>query len=257
MPLEHFQNVLNQLQGKTKNIALHVWGDPLTIPNLQEYLDLVLKTSLKVRLVTNGIHLGANQKSILTHKALLQCAISLNSAEQLSLSKQKAYLANIFEWCEYHVQNRLNTFVNLRLWKKQDEDSKFIDWILSEINSNFNLQIPNNFNYSTSYQLAPKIRFVGSRYFAWPDFNAPIVPQSTCHGLRSQLGILSDLRVVPCCMDGDGVMELGNLSSQSLDEILSSPRALKIKNGFEKNRTIEPFCCHCGFRERFITRNLQ
>lgn len=256
MSLDDFQKVLTQIEGKTKNIALHVWGDPLVLPNVRAYLDLALKANLKVRLVTSGMPLASHKKEILSHKALLQCAVSLNSVAQFSLSKKNTYFQTLFEWCDYHTKCQLESFINLRLWKNQGEEGEFVEYALEKINSYFDIRIPPGFGYDASYQLAPKIRFVSSRYFEWPSKNAPIVPQSTCHGLRSQLGILHDLRVVPCCMDGDGTMELGNLQSQKLNEILLSPMALEIKNGFDEGRVVQSMCSHCGFRERFVEKNL-
>jgi len=253
MGLIDFQNVLAQIVGKTKTIALHVWGDPLTLTNISEYLDIAKNLGFKVRLVTSGMPLSSQNPQLLKHPALLQCAISLNSVAQLSNSRQDAYFQTLWDWCEYHSQNKLTSFINLRLWKKPDESNVFVAKTLQRINNYFDIQIADDFGYDTFYQLAPRIRLVSSRYFEWPSQNAPIVAPSTCHGLRSQLGILSDLRVVPCCMDGDGTLELGNLYSQDLDEILSSKRAVAIKNGFENSKVLEDMCLHCGFRERFIS----
>jgi hypothetical protein len=252
MGLMDFQNVLVQIGGKTKTIALHVWGDPLTLTNISEYLDIAINMGFKVRLVTSGMPLSSQNPQLLKHPALLQCAISLNSVAQLSNSKQDAYFQTLWDWCEYHTQNNLTSFINLRLWKNPKETKEFVTKTLQRINNHFDIQIADDFSYDASYQLAPRVRFVSSRYFEWPSQNAPIVAPSICHGLCSQLGILSDLRVVPCCMDGDGVMELGNLAHASLDKILSTQRAMAIQDGFKKGKVVEPMCERCGFRERFI-----
>lgn len=252
MGLLDFQKVLQQLQGRTKTIALHIWGDPLTLLNIEEYLQIALASNLKVRLVTSGTPLKLHFPILLNHQALYQLSISLNSIVQLSKAKQDTYFQTIWDWCEYHKKNKLQPFINLRLWKKPNEKNHFIKEILELINSNFNVNIPLDFGVNSSYQLAPRIRFIGSRYFEWPSQNAPMIPPSSCHGLSSQLGILSDLRVVPCCMDGKGEMELGSLKDKNLNEILDSKRARAIKEGFKNGHVIEPTCLHCGFRQRFV-----
>ena len=72
-----------------------------------------------------------------------------------------------------------------------------------------------------------------------------------CYGLRDQAGVLCDGTVVPCCMDHEGDIPLGNLFSQSLGEILASDRAQRIREGFSRRRATEPLCRTCGFARKF------
>ncbi|MBR4944951.1 MAG: SPASM domain-containing protein, partial [Peptococcaceae bacterium] len=72
-----------------------------------------------------------------------------------------------------------------------------------------------------------------------------------CYGLRDQLGVLCDGTVVPCCLDHDGDLALGNLFQQTLDEILQSPRAQAIYQGFSNRQAVEPLCRRCGYARRF------
>ena len=74
-----------------------------------------------------------------------------------------------------------------------------------------------------------------------------------CYGLRDQFGVLSDGSVVPCCLDHDGDITLGNIldTDASLEEILSSERAQKIKNGFTRRYASEELCRRCGYAQRF------
>ena len=72
-----------------------------------------------------------------------------------------------------------------------------------------------------------------------------------CHGLRDQLGILCDGTVVPCCLDSDGNIPLGNIFTEELDTILQKPRAQAVYNGFSSRKAAEELCRKCGYAKRF------
>ena len=85
-----------------------------------------------------------------------------------------------------------------------------------------------------------------------PDRDAPDRGESCfCYALRDHIGVLCDGTVVPCCLDHDGDLALGNLFTQELDEILNSERARTIRGGFSGRRAVEPLCRRCGFARRF------
>ncbi|MGX3011483.1 radical SAM/SPASM domain-containing protein [Helicobacter sp. 23-1044] len=75
--------------------------------------------------------------------------------------------------------------------------------------------------------------------------------KGTCLALKSHIGILSNGEIVPCCMDSQGVLSLGNINDTTLDSALKSQKAQKMLNGFRKNRILEPFCKACDYRKRF------
>ena len=63
--------------------------------------------------------------------------------------------------------------------------------------------------------------------------------------------MLCDGTVVPCCLDGEGRMALGNLLTQQLPDILNTPRAQTIREGFSRRRPAEDLCRRCGYAQRF------
>ena len=84
-----------------------------------------------------------------------------------------------------------------------------------------------------------------------PDPEAPESGTEFCHGLRSQIAVLCDGTVIPCCLDSEGRLALGNLLSQEMDDILASPRARAIQKGFDARRPAEELCRRCGYAVRF------
>ena len=87
--------------------------------------------------------------------------------------------------------------------------------------------------------------------FVWPDNEAPAQDVHFCMGLRDHIGVLSDGTVVPCCLDADGSIPLGNLFNEELTDIVSSPRAKAIYDGFSQNKCSEEMCKHCQYATRF------
>lgn len=88
--------------------------------------------------------------------------------------------------------------------------------------------------------------------FDWPDLSAQEGDERVfCYGLRDQLGVLCDGTVVPCCLDHEGDIALGNLFEQDLDAIVHSPRAQAIFQGFQNRKAPEALCRKCGYARRF------
>ena len=65
---------------------------------------------------------------------------------------------------------------------------------------------------------------------------------------------LSDGTVVPCCLDHEGTLALGNLFRQELADMLAAPLARAMREGFERGERAAPLCRRCGYAERFGAR---
>ena len=63
--------------------------------------------------------------------------------------------------------------------------------------------------------------------------------------------MLADGTVVPCCLDHEGDIALGNIFEGSMEEILASERASAIYEGFRDHRATEELCRKCGYARRF------
>ncbi len=106
-----------------------------------------------------------------------------------------------------------------------------------------------------SIRIKPKLYLEFDDHFEWPDHSREEVDKDQeifCYALRNHAGVLVDGTVVPCCLDADGNLPLGNLFSDNFDDILNSSRARMIYDGFTKHRAVESFCRKCGFVKKFI-----
>lgn len=66
-----------------------------------------------------------------------------------------------------------------------------------------------------------------------------------CGYALTNVGILNNGEVTICCVDYDGKTSLGNINNSSLGKILSSEKAIEIKDSFSKMKIVEPYCQRC------------
>ena len=261
MELPFFKKVVEELSPYTDEIALHVMGDPMVLSNVGEYLDSAHHVGLKVMITTSGFYLDSIRRKPLFHPSLRQLNISLNSFNKNSVSRTfESYMEPILELCDEKLSTNSDFFINLRLWNLDDErsESAFNERLFELLESHFDLaegMIASLISGERqSIRLASKILLHFDRYFEWPNLENAIVGDGYCQGLSKQIGILSDGRVVPCCLDSEGIMELGNLRETNLGKILTSKRSSSITDGFSKGICSEELCQKCSYKERFNTK---
>jgi len=74
---------------------------------------------------------------------------------------------------------------------------------------------------------------------------------SACYFPWTSMSVLWDGRVVTCCMDYNGVQALGDLNSQSVQEVWNGPVLLGVRNNFRKLDYGEyPVCLSCDWVRR-------
>ena len=257
MDLDFFESVIMQAKAYTKEIACHVVGDPLTLANLSDYLDIVYKHGLKAMLTTSGYFLKKHAYDILFHPCVKQINISLNSYNKNDTSITfEQYIAPVLALCHAKLERKEELFINLRIWNLDEKMSErtFNETLFSKLSRSFDSELDLDNVYKErpkSIRLASKILIHFDNYFEWPSLNNKIYGDGTCQGLQSHVAILASGKVVPCCLDCDGIMELGDLHQKSLKEILSDKRATNMIEGFKEGKAIEDLCQKCSYKERF------
>lgn len=258
MPLPFFEKVLSQLQGYTTELAFHVMGDPLTLSNLDEYLDITKDKGFEVTLTTSGYYLKKTSFQTLFHPAVRQVNISLNAYNKNSLNLTfDDYMDSVLDLCTEKLTNHPKPFINLRLWNFDEacSEADFNTMLFKRLEDAFEIRLDTEQLYKErpkSLRLASKVLLHFDSYFEWPSLNSDHNTQGTCYGLKSHIGILADGTVVPCCLDGDGVINLGNLNDTLLKDVLESTRSTAMRKGFEKGQAVEELCQKCSYKDRFI-----
>lgn len=258
LSVEAFDAILNQIQAYTGHITLHVLGEPLLHPELGHLLGNCHDHHLRVNLCTNGTLISQHRNLLLNAPAMRQINISLHSiAENTAGADLKDVLSVLFDFAE-EATNLTSTFISFRLWNIEETistpQSARTRQILSRMEHFFNLPaaIPEKPTPGYGISLAPRIFLSLERPFKWPREGGKESDQyGTCRGLRDHVAVLVDGTVVPCCLDAEADIPLGNIFKQSFSEIISGPRANSIRKGFTTQRLVEPMCRHCTYRRRF------
>jgi radical SAM protein with 4Fe4S-binding SPASM domain len=258
MQLPAFTEILRKIIGNTDYISLHVLGEALLHPDFESFLAASLAYGLRVNLATNGTLLSRNREVLLRQSALRQINISLHSFEQSGAdSALDLYLTEIFEFIAAAVP-ATPLIVNLRMWNKPQDGApggqEMTSLMLRRLASYFGLPAPISADFSTGrgIRLAPQVFLSRERRFDWPHAPAfDLGPHGYCRGLRDHIAILVDGTVVPCCLDAEGDIPLGNIFQSTLPEILAGARAVTIREGFARQRLLEPVCRRCTYRQRF------
>ena len=247
MTPEEFSCLAPKLRPYTDYLYFHLMGEPLCHPQLGEFLNIAHCHGFRVILTTNGTLLSRQQELLLSSPALHKVNISLHAFEANNLSVPfEAYLQDCFAFGQATKGEKLVVY---RLWNQGGADRKNQE-ILAGLHAAFPEQWVEE---RQGTRLAHRTYLEYGDKFDWPDLQAEEGgSQVFCYGLRDQLGILCDGTVVPCCLDHEGDLALGNLFRQELDEILASGRAKAIYNGFTNKEAAEELCRKCGYARRFI-----
>lgn len=255
--LEDFRSFAEQLKPLTKQICLHLMGEPLGHPQFKEIAEICDELELRVFLTTNGTLLKRHFETLLHWKALDQINFSVHSffanPQKISLEQ---YLSPIMNFCELATLNHNSYYINIRLWnlaqaQTQRDENRLVFNLLSE---KFKISL----NENVDILMGKSKKIFGHTYihfdteFIWPSLkNEFRSEQGSCYGLRKQVAIHANGDVVPCCLDKEAVLKLGSLKTQKLNEILNSSKALNIKQGFETGQLREEMCQKCQYADRF------
>jgi len=231
--IDRFKDLLKRLEGYTDYLYFHLMGEPLIHPQINELINYA-STKFNVNITTNGYYIDR----IKDNKNIRQINVSLHSYDDTKNKTLDEYLNNIFE-----SVNELskNTYISYRMWT----NNKYKDEIIEHIEEYYNIKID---GHTT---IRDNIFFDFDSEFIWPDLNNDYYNENgTCQGLSTHVGILVDGSVVPCCLDYNGQLTLGNIYEDSLDDILNSDKALDMLESFKQNIKNEELCKHCNFYDR-------
>lgn len=246
MSREEFAILLPKLRPYTDYLYFHLMGEPLCHPLLAEFLELAGQHGFRVILTTNGTLLKKQQEILLSAPALHKVNISLHAFEANDYTVAfEDYLADCLAFGQAAEGSKIVVY---RLWNEGGADA-LNDEILRQMEAAFPTPWVSE---RLGTRIGNKIFLEHGDKFDWPDLAAPESDAPLfCYGLRDQLGVLCDGTVVPCCLDHEGDIALGNLLVEELEDILAKPRAQSIYNGFSAREAVEPLCRRCGYARRF------
>ena len=251
MNVEQFTHVIQEIKPYTSYVYLHILGEPLSHPHIKEILAICEQANMYVHITTNGTLLH-QKKEVLYNSKIRQMNISLHSFKEHKHISLDDYLSHVFEVSEHLAAT--GTYISYRLWnmknKKLDEETM---QLLKKVQEHYKLCIESeDILVRKSILLTERIYLNFEEVFQWPSLsNTYVSDKGRCLGLKTMCGILSDGRVVPCCLDSKGDITLGNIFTTPFKRIVEDTRTVKMLRGFEQQKVIEELCQHCSYRLRF------
>ena len=246
MTEEELSALLPKLQPWTDYLYFHVMGEPLCHPKLEAFLKSAQSHGVKVILTTNGTLLHKQQSMLLASEALHKVNVSVHAFEANDLEIPfEEYLQQCFSFGKAAEGKKLVVF---RLWNQGGAD-RYNPAILSTLEAFF----PKPWvQERKGIRIGNRVYLEYGEKFDWPDLSAEdLGSQVFCYGLQDQIGVLCDGTVVPCCLDHDGDLALGNLLDSDLESILESEKAKAIFQGFRQRFASQELCRKCGYARRF------
>lgn len=246
MNLDEFTLILDKLKEQTKYIYYHLMGEPLTHPRLAEFIKLATEHGYKSIVTTNGTLLKTRGDALLlsgVHKVNL----SLHSFENGSDQDYERYVLELAVFAQKAASK--GVIVVFRMWNKGFDGGKN-EKAFNLLKENISGEWAEN---TRGIRIRDKIHIEYGERFEWPDIHSQIKGEKfSCYALKDQFGILADGTVVPCCLDSDGIINLGNIFCEDIATILNSEKAVNIVNGFKRGTAHEELCKKCGYAQRFV-----
>lgn len=260
-----FERCIAESTTVAENVYFHVLGEPTLHPGFGLFLKKLETTPLKLNLTTNGTTIARTGKLILASPAVRQVNFSTHAYAELSPEIATRHLQEVLDFCKMAKAIRPDLYINLRLWNVGDAASDAWNCsMLAKVNEAFSstsssaepsaqISLEHFCSRHKSFPVVGRIYLHQDSRFEWPELDESRAKSTagSCRALDTHVAILHDGRVVACCLDHSGQITLGHIEDQSLAEILETPTAKSLREGFEKHELRHPLCQSCTFCKRF------
>lgn len=256
MSVADYRQILAKVSPHARQVCLHLMGEPLIHPQLDEILECTEAAGAQINLTSNGILLQKKLDILLKHpRAVRQLNISLQAySDNYPERDFMEYLKGICDCVDVIGKRGVDWFLNLRLWNVGHCHSRENELVFDYLEKRYGITINRKIDVGSikSKKLFDKLYLHFDSRFDWPSLELPKEnPHGTCRALKTHMGILTDGTVVPCCLDKEAVIKLGNIHESDLEKIFQSPRAQRMLQGFAAGELLEDLCRHCPYIERF------
>ena len=262
MDVALFEHILSEVKDHSDYFFFHVMGEPLMHPDIDTFLDLCDKNGCKINITTNGMFIKKAEEKLLSKPALRKINFSMHIFDkQTQDATVDEYLDNIFYFTDL-MKDKPDFVTCFRFWNAKKSTALKEDIWGNGKNLYMMKKIEDFYSVPFSIKdtpirekwltIAENVYVQQAECFDWPNIDIPdLENKGFCLGLRQHVAILVDGTVVPCCMDNEGTINLGNIKKNTFEEIINSKRARDIYNGFSERKVIEPLCKKCNYRKRF------
>lgn len=243
---DEFSLLARKLRPYGEYLYLHVMGEPLLHPQLGEVLQIAASLGFRVCITTNGTLLPKAESILLSAPSVYKISISLHSFEANDRQCPESYVRSCAAFAAKAKERGIT--VSLRLWNlggRSEQNGQ----IVKTLEQTFPAPWTEN---TRGFRLEDGVFLEYAEKFDWPDAEGPeLRTYGRCLALKQQLAVLSDGTVVPCCLDHEGDLPLGNLFLQELPEITDGEAATAVREGLCGRKPLAPLCRRCGYAARF------
>jgi radical SAM protein with 4Fe4S-binding SPASM domain len=239
MTPEKFETIVAQVKLFTSTVSPHVLGEPFMHPQLPKILSICSEQKIAISLVTNGTLIDKFGSDIFKEKCLKQISFSLHALESFPKKERLKKLNRLIEFTKTRPSNLIISF-RLRGNREAPFLKETYDYILSAFPDKIITK------YKDGLRLADKTYLNFELFFKWPGQGGKREKKG-CQGLQHHFAILCSGEIVPCCLDYEGKLSIGNINDKPLADILSSPLAIRLKNSIAGKTPIPEYCATCGF----------
>lgn len=233
LSFDNFKLIINKIKGYTEYIYLHIMGEPLLNPYINQMIKYANDNNIKVNITTNGYLINT-----LKNVDIRQINISLHSFNKIYNKNLENYLNDIFDFILKHPK----TYISLRMWANSAYKNNIIKILEQKYKATINCN---------KVKLSHNIFYEEEQEFIWPSLTNNIYNEcGTCKALKTHIGILVNGDIVPCCLDSNGSIILGNIFKNSLADIIESTKYKDMLNGFNNNYKLEVLCKKCNFYQQ-------
>jgi radical SAM protein with 4Fe4S-binding SPASM domain len=264
MGMDLFKKILDEVKGHSGHLYFHVMGEPLLHPKIGVFLDLCREKGFKANITTNGMLIREAKDRLLSKPGLRSINFSLHVLSgKTPVKAVDEYLDDVLDFVA-EAGSPPGFIVCFRLWNTREgnasdrglrgQSTGENSHILGRLAEFFEVpggieEVPTDGN---GIKLRDNVYVSQRNLFDWPDKSIPdLDEEGFCLGLRQQVAILVDGTVVPCCLDSEGSIDLGNINDLSFKRIIGGKRARDLYAGFSERKAVEALCRKCGYRKRF------
>ena len=242
MTASEFDAVTDKLVGVTQYLYYHVMGEPLTHPLLPDFIRTATEKGFKSVVTTNGTLLESVGDALI-EAGVYKVNISLHSFEGDAAEAYKKYITSCLDFAD--KASRAGVLVILRLWNKGHDGGRNEDIVAAMKERFLDAEWKED---ARGARIRHRLHLEYGERFEWPDASAEDGGADVfCYGLSDHFSILCDGTVVPCCLDRNGALALGNVLVDSVEKIMTSDRAERIRRGFKNRTAAEDLCRRCGY----------
>lgn len=230
--IHDYKIILNKIKKYTNYLYFHISGEPLMHPNINELINIGSK-DFKINITTNGYLIN----KIKDNHNIRQINISLHSFDLKYKLDLEEYINNI---CNVIDSIHEYTYFSLRFWTSNKNTNNILNLLEQRYNKKIELK--------NGFEIIKNVFISINEEFIWPSLkNDFINSKGTCYALKDHIGILVNGDIVPCCLDANGIIKLGNIYNDDINDIINSKRYQNMLEGFKNSIKVEELCKKCNF----------